>query len=367
MSARVATARAVAVPYVMSRLLVLGSLVLTRHVFDTLHLRRPIQLRGGLFGWDAAFYRDIARGGYDAVDKTGLRFFPLVPLLARAVAWLPGIDAGLGLLIVANLSALLAGVVLYRLAWWERHDSDLCRRALWIAYLAPPAFVLVMGYAEATLMVFGAVVLLAARTRRWWIAAVAGFLAGITRPVGALVAIPILVEALRERRRLRASEIVARVVAVVAPLAGATSYLLWARSRTGDFLYPLRVQERADLRGGWVDPIRSVGHAVHEAFTGDHVSAGIHAITAAILVVLLVVLARRWPLSYTAYAGATLLLALSSRNLDSIERYSLSTVPFVLAAADIVATEARERIVLVLLGAGLIAASILSFTGLMVP
>jgi hypothetical protein len=366
-SARVATARAVAVPYVTSRLLVIGSLALSRHVFTTLHLRRPVQLRAGLLGWDAAWYRDIARGGYDAVDKTGLRFFPLVPLLARAVAWLPGIDAGLGLLIVANLSALLAGVVLYRLAWWERHDADLCRRALWIAYLAPPAFVFVMGYAEATLMVFGAVVLFAARTRRWWIAAAAGFLAGITRPVGVLVAIPTLVEALRDRRRLGTSELVARVVAVLAPIAGTASYLLWARSRTGDFFYPLRVQEEASRRGGWVDPIRGVGHAVHEAFAGDHVSAGIHAITAAILVLLLVVLARRWPSSYTAYAGATLLLALSSRNLDSIERYSLSTIPFVLAAADIVGTEARERVVLVVLGAGLVAASILAFTGVMVP
>jgi hypothetical protein len=357
----------VAVPYVTSRLLVLGSLALSRHVFTTLHVARPVQLRAGLFGWDAAWYRDIARGGYDAVDKTGLRFFPLVPLLARAVAWLPGIDAGLGLLIVANFSALIAGVLLYRVAWWERHDADLCRRALWIAYLAPPAFVLVMGYAEATLMVFGALVLFAARSRRWWVAAIAGFLAGLTRPVGVLLAIPAFVEAVRDRERLARSDLVARVAAVVAPVAGTASYLLWARSRTGDFLYPIRVQEEASRRGGWVDPIRGVGHAVHEAFTGDHVSAGIHAITAAILIGLLVVLARRWPPSYTAYAGATLLLALSSRNLDSIERYSLSTVPFLLAAADIVNTEARERVVLVLLGAGIVAASILAFTGVLVP
>src|SRR5213079_1215555 len=138
--------------------------------------------------------------------------------LARAIAWLPGIDAGIGLLIVANVSALVAGAVLYRLAWWERHDADLCRRALWIAYLAPPAFVLVMGYAEATLMVFGAVVLFGARSRRWWVAAIAGFLAGITRPVGVLLAIPTFVEAVRDRHRLARSELVARVAAVVGPL-----------------------------------------------------------------------------------------------------------------------------------------------------
>ena len=44
------------------------------------------------------------------------------------------------------------------------------RRAVWIAYLAPSAFVLVMGYAEATFMFATLVVLIALRSRRWWIA-----------------------------------------------------------------------------------------------------------------------------------------------------------------------------------------------------
>ena len=47
-------------------------------------VRKPMAKR--LLAWDAAFYADIAHGGYDAVPRAGLRFFPLVPLLARAVA-----------------------------------------------------------------------------------------------------------------------------------------------------------------------------------------------------------------------------------------------------------------------------------------
>src|SRR5262245_33673719 len=112
--------QAVLVPYVISRVIVLASLAMTRHMFTTLDLTRPLQTRQGLFAWDAAFYRDIAAGGYDAVDRSGLRFFPLVPLVSRAVSWAPGIDAGLGLLLVANGSALLAGFVLWRLVWRER-------------------------------------------------------------------------------------------------------------------------------------------------------------------------------------------------------------------------------------------------------
>ena len=39
--------------------------------------------------------------------------------------------------------------------------------------------------------------------------------------------------------------------------------------------------------------------------------------------------------SFTAYAAAALVISLSSRNLDSLERYGLATIPFVLAGADL--------------------------------
>lgn len=366
-----ATARAVVVPYVVSRLLVLGSLGLVRHVFTTLQVAAPLQAHQGLFAWDAAWYRDITAGGYDAVAKSGLRFFPLVPLVARAVAVVPGVDAGLGLLLVSNLCALAAGVVLYRLVRWERDDEALARRAVWIVFLAPPAFVLVMGYAEATLLLCAAVALYALRRRQWWVAVVAGFLGGLARPVGVLLVVAAAVEAWQAARATpearRVTALVGEVAASVAPLAGAFSYLLWVRARTGSLLYPLRAQEDPKLRGGWVDPVRGFAHGVHEAFSGDHVSAGVHIVAACILIALVGVLARRWPLSYTLFAAATLLVGLSSRNLDSLERYSLSTIPFVVAAADVVSTERREQLVFALLGAGLVAAAILAFTGVMVP
>ena len=65
-------------------------------------------------------------------------------------------------------------------SWRAAKAADLvvARRAVWIVYLAPPAFVLVMGYAEATFMTATLVALLALRRRHWWIAAVAGDRAG---------------------------------------------------------------------------------------------------------------------------------------------------------------------------------------------
>ena len=362
------TARAILLPYVVSRAIVLVSLVLTRHLVTALEVvPKPLATKDGLLGWDAAWYGGIARDGYDALPTEGLRFFPLYPLITRAVALVPGIDTDLALLVVANLAALAFGVVLYRFAWAERQDDAFARRAVWIAFLAPPAFVLVMGYAEATLMLWSALTLVALRSRRYGVAAVFGFLAGVTRPVGVLLAIPALVEALANRRSLLPRDIVARVSAVAAPVLGLFTYLAWASDRTDDFFYPLRVQEDPARRGEARFPVTNLIDTGRDFFDGDTPTAGIHLLTAAVLIVLLIVLARRWPLSFTLYAAAAALVGLSASNLDSLERYSLSTLPFVLAAADITDGENRERVTLVALGAALVGFSMLAFAGELVP
>ena len=49
-----------------------------------------------------------------------------------------------------------------------------------------------MGYAESLLLVAALVSLIALRSRSWWVAAVAGVVAGLTRPVGLLLIVPAL-------------------------------------------------------------------------------------------------------------------------------------------------------------------------------
>jgi hypothetical protein len=360
MAARLRATRSIVVAYVGSRVIVLGALATVRHVITTRHFVEPMQTHDGLLAWDASWYRDIAAHGYNSVQSEGLRFFPLFPMISRAVAWLPGVSAGFAVVFVANVSALALGFALYALVMQERHDEELARRAVWLVYLAPPAFVLVMGYAEPLFMTLAALTLIGLRSRRWWLAAVAGFLAGLTRPVGVLLAVPAAVEGWKHRD--------AKAVApAVAPAVGLVAYLAWAAHLTHDFFSPLRAQEDPVRRGHWVDPVRAVAHNVHELFSGDHVSAGVHAVSAIVFVALLVVLVRRWPLSFTLYAGVALVVALSSKNLDSLERYGLATLPFVLAGADVLSEPERERVALYLAGAALVLASVLAFTGVLVP
>lgn len=347
-------------PFALSRVIVVVALGATRHLLAVTAVARELRSTAGLASWDAAWYREIAAGWYGAVQPEGLRFFPAFPALAGLLGLAPGVSATAAVVVAANLCALALGFAVYRLADAERHDPELARRAVWLVYLVPPAYVLVMGYAEALFMTAAVVTLYGLRTQRWWVATAAGLVAGLTRPVGILLAVPAVVEAVRYRRP-RA------LVPAAAPFAGLLAYLAWARSRTGDFWYPLTVQQEDARRGGWTDPLRGVAHAVGDWAGGDHPTAGLHVLTAVVLVGLLVVLARRWPLSFTLYAAASLCVFLGARNLDSLERYALATVPFVLAGADLMRPREAERVVLVLAAAGLGIASMLAFGGALVP
>jgi hypothetical protein len=360
------------VPWLVSRALVLAALAVSRHLTDRLGVApRPIALRQGLLGWDAAFYGDIARGGYAAVShgsvkNEGLRFFPLLPLAGRAVGLLPFVDARGGVVVVANLAALVGAALLIRLVTFETGDRALGQRSAAVLLLAPHAFVFVMGYADALMCALAIAFFLCVRRQHWWWAVVVGFAAGLCRPVGVLLVLPALIEAVQVFRRERGFRL-GPVVATVAPLGGLASYLLWARARTGDLFLVLRLQNSPNLRGGTVSPFTSVDHAFHELFSGDRIGYGLHAITAVVVVVLVVVVARRLALSYTVYSAASVLVSLCARNLDSIERYSLATFPLVIGAAVLLRRPTWERTAMLLLAGGLVAASMLAFTGSFVP
>ena len=352
--------------WLVARVIVLAALGLAVYLVDQLGATPPMgRSRVGLTGWDASWYVRIADEGYSSLPRETLRFFPLLPLLAR----LPGLVIGHGaaVLLIANGAALGAGVLLVRLARFESGDRALSQRAGWFLALLPPAFTLVMGYAEPLFLVTTIAGFLFLREKRWLGAAACGFLAGLCRPIGVLFALPAAIEALRDRRTRAPGDLAGRVIAIAAPILGSSSYLAWIGWRFGDPLLPMRLQDRPDRRGSFVDPISSLLDAARDLANGELVGSGLHLPWAIAFLVLLAVLGRRWPASYTVFAGAVLLVALSAENLDSLERYGLSAFPFVLALAGLTSHPWAERAVLAACGGGLAAYSLLAFLSAYVP
>ena len=349
--------------------MVVAALGLARYLFNEIGSgHRPLQLGRGLFAWDAWHYREIAELGYQHSAYGNVRFFPLYPLLGRWTGAVLGGHEEIGLLLVANVMALLFGGLLHRVVMRETGDAVLARRSLWFGALLPQMSMLVLGYSEALLMVLSVGVFLCIRGRRWWWAALFGVLAGLTRPTGVLLALPVLIEGALVWKQSQNRERVAALAAVAAPVAGLGVFLAWSADAFGDWLEPFRVQGIKGLRGDFVDPVSSLVESARHLARGDHLGAGAHVLWAPIIILFVIAAARRLPVSYIAYTVLVVLVALSSENISSFERYSMSAFPVIIGAA-VITRKPRDLYpaALAVSSAGLLGISVLVFLGRFVP
>ena len=198
--------------WIVARVLVLISLILAHLLVGTVrpgNLAAQLKVHEGLLSWDAGWYESIAGHGYVASGLQSVRFFPAFPMVARVLGAVTGMGVGPALVVVANLSALGAMAALVVLVRTDGGDAGLARRSMWLLALAPPAYSLVLGYADASLLLCAVVTVLAARTGRWWTAAAAGLVAGLLRPVGVLLVVPVAIELWRSVPGRRAGTTVA--------------------------------------------------------------------------------------------------------------------------------------------------------------
>jgi hypothetical protein len=227
--------------------------------------------------WDTAQYVTIATQGYSPVTENPA-FFPLYPLMMRALnSVLPGDMVAAGL-IVSSFACITALALTYRLAE-DLFDDVLARRALVSLMAFPFAFYLVAAYNESTFLALAVAALYLMRRGQWWWAGAIAGLSSAARPAGVLLALAFAVEYLRHRdwqwRRIRPD-----AVAVALAPAGLAGYVVYNWLALGDPFRFMRVQAHwgrttqapwtgvADALGawkarasqsGWVDSLASYG------------------------------------------------------------------------------------------------------------
>lgn len=364
-------------PFAVARVVVGGALGLAHFIVDRTHPSTPgvaTRVHAGLLGWDAGWYETIARQGYAPLGRESLRFFPAVPLLTHALAWVPGLGDGPALVVLANAAALAATAMLYVLVRRETGGGAVASRSLWILSLLPASFVLVMGYAESVLLVFTIGCFLALRPPagasvlrpHFAVAGVLAFAAALTRPIGVLLVLAAMAELVRWWPRLGRAERVAGIGAVAAPFVGLLAFLAWSKHTVGDGLAPLRVQLQSSHHGGLSDPFTTLYHDA-TGVLHHHVGTALHVPWVLLALAMLIVCWRRLPAPYTLFAAAVLATAVAGSNLDSFERYALSAFPLSIAAALVLTESQLERAVLALLAAGLAGYALLAFLNISVP
>ena len=353
-------------PWVVARLLVTIGYVLVAAAADEFapHRATP-KLDQHLLAWDGDWYDAIADQGYGRLPAEAVRFFPLFPMLGRGLGWVLAGNQGLALILIANVAALVGGMLIYRLALEEKGDEALARRAAWFFALFPGAFVLVWGYAEGLMLVAIIGAFLALRRRAWWWVGVLGVVAGLSRPLGLFLVLPVLWEATRDWRETDGRERWARLAAVAGAPLGVLAYLTYTAVEGDGFFAPMT--EQSPYRGAITDPISRLAHAAGDMVTPDRLGDAVHPPMAILIIVLSVVVVRSWPLRYALFAVPVVLVSLSAESFNSLERYGLNAFPLVLALATVTRNKQVDRTAIALGAAGIVALSALSWVGNYVP
>lgn len=341
-----AALRAALPGWLLARVVVAGALVADRVVRAVAGPpANPIgtKLHTGLLSWDASWYQRIADHGYEPLPREGLRFFPVMPLVVRALT--PPGWRGFALVVVANVAALVFAALVYRLTMDELGDERLARRAAVLTSIVPIAFVLVMGYTEAVFGILAVSTFLLARRRSWLAAAAVAAAAGALRPSGLLLTVPLAVEAPDALGPLAWRDRGTRALAVAAPVLGTLPYLVWVQAVYGDWRLPYRVQQVPGLKGHFANPAGTIAHALGQLPRGG-VDAGLHGLWALAFVGLLAAMAASpLPRAYVAFSATCLAVGVGTTSLGSMERYAFAAFPFTITIAWLADTPRRWRVV----------------------
>lgn len=306
----------------------------------------PVLLRLFLapwYRWDTIHYLDIAQQGY--ADPNNTIWPPLYPLLIR-VGTLTGLPPLVSALLVSTLSTFGAVLLLYRLAeeeWGEEHATA----AVLALIFFPTAFFLMAGYSEATFLLCALLSIRAARQRRWLLAGLGAAAAVLTRHQGIFLALPLLWEGLQFLRSLQSLPLRQRLRAAWPWLVGLSlppltmlSYGIYIRLFTQADWPWKTVSSGWNQHLGW--PWEGILGNLRALLSGAPVGGGalfFNLSLALLCLVLLLLGARRLPLSHSLLGWALLLSVLvkvqNEGLLGATARYALIIFPifFVLAFA----------------------------------
>jgi hypothetical protein len=288
--------------------------------------------------WDASHYIAVARYGYgDPASPSpdgGIGFFPLYPLLLRAIGMITGqgdSNAGLAVIgiVLSNLLFLVSVWLFARLAT-ELLPVDGARWAGRLFAVAPFAYFYSAAYTESLFVLEILAAAWFARRGQWWRAAIIAALASATRLVGLAVIGGLLYGAWRGRRRV--PELIGLGAVGASGLVAFLLYL-WVR-----FEGPLAYFETQEEWGDWRDHvwyyIELFVTRPREALSGDprHLVIIGNVALALICLALMPTVVRRLD---PTIAGITVLLVVGQFAITwvSLGRYLMPAIGIYLATA----------------------------------
>jgi hypothetical protein len=181
-----------------------------------------------LLRWDSQWYKIIASEGYtyngDPGQTQTVVFFPLYPALCRLISEILRIDLIDSMLLVANLVAMAAALLLFKLVR-ERFDDRTALATVALISFFPASIFLSAGYTESLALLLMVAFFLAVARGRLLAAAMLAGLAVATRSSG-IVLLPVLLWELWRARPPRRFLIEAVPLSIIAT-SGLWLYIIY--------------------------------------------------------------------------------------------------------------------------------------------
>ncbi len=317
-----------------------------------------VKLAETFAAWDSGWYFDIAQRGYyfNASGQSSIAFFPLYPLLMRALAWPFGGTpralwlAGIGL----SCACLLAGLtVLHRLTWRMVGDYEAARRTVLYVAVFPFAYFFTQVYTESLFLLLSVSAVAAAVAGGWGWAGLLGGLTALTRPNGVLIAVPLCLLAIAGRPR--PAQIAWRAVALLPVPLGLVAFCAYSSRLSGDALGWLHAQSQWGYTVGnppWVELMRLVdaidSRGPYGYFFSDPLAPYyfLHGAVALALVALLPFLFARLGPALGAYVAVSLYVPLTGNALEGIGRYAATLFPVFMLLGTVPSKRIHEAILI---------------------
>ncbi|HEX9459254.1 MAG TPA: hypothetical protein VGA84_08930, partial [Thermoanaerobaculia bacterium] len=202
---------------------------------------QPELLRLAMVG-DAWFYRQIAISGYeprslDGKPKNTWAFFPVYPLLVRALGGGGGESFSIVAVVTSNVALLAALFAVAEAGRALGASDDEVERAVWYITLFPTSYFFSLPMTESLFLLLSAGTFLAAARQRWWAAGLLGGLSAATRVIG-ICLLPALLLLPFQRKERRPKQL---LWILLVPL-GMLAFVAYLYARTGDPLAFIHAQ-----------------------------------------------------------------------------------------------------------------------------
>ncbi|MFH1895123.1 MAG: mannosyltransferase family protein [archaeon] len=156
---------------------------------------QPNSLLDLFFAWDSGWYISIVEKGYSFVpgEFSTVAFFPLYPLLIKIFSVFFG-SPKLMAYLISNISFFLALFLFYKLISLAGYSNSLAKKTVLFTAFAPLSFFFSVIYAEGLFLFLAIACFYFALKKNWFAASVFGFLVALTKPLGGLILVPLLIE-----------------------------------------------------------------------------------------------------------------------------------------------------------------------------